>query len=202
MADTQPLPAHGRRHRRELPLERLDDEPQVPDTGELSGDLHAYLTTIAKLLQTANCSVVVPSIIDAAEGDAGFAAVHGEIQRGHAAPVHAIIQRAVVRGELPATSDPATTAAVLLGPLFYCRWSSREPLDDAFIDAVVRHAITNLQAKLSGPAQAGMAPGPRVARLRRQSGGVRKRGLGGRDHPHLQGVLGEARPLAYPLRRT
>lgn len=123
---------------------KLGDEQTVPDTGDLSGDLHAYLTTIAELLQTANWSAVVPSIVDTAERDADFAAVHGEIQRGHAAPVLAIVQRAVARGELPADADPATIAAVLLGPLFYRRWFSREPLDAAFIGTVVQHAIAGL----------------------------------------------------------
>lgn len=120
---------------------RLSDEHEVPDTGTLSADLHAFLTAIARLLQTANWSVVLPSIVDAAERDADFASVHSEIQRGHAAPVHEIVGRAIARGELPADTDPATMAAILLGPLFYRRWFSREPLDDTFIGAVIRHAL-------------------------------------------------------------
>ena len=120
---------------------RISDEQEIPDTGTLSGDLHAHLTTIAELLQTANRSAVLPSIIDAAERDAEFAIVHSEIQRGHAAPVHEIIRRAIARGDLPAKTDPATTAATLLGPVFYRHWFSREPLTDAFIDAVIEHAL-------------------------------------------------------------
>jgi AcrR family transcriptional regulator len=123
---------------------RISDQQETPDTGTLSGDLHAHLSAIAELLQTANWSAVLPSIVDAAERDADFATVHSEIQRGHAAPVHEIIRRAIARGELPAETDPVTIAATLLGPLFYRRWFSREPLNDAFIDAVVRHAIATV----------------------------------------------------------
>jgi hypothetical protein len=82
--------------------------------GTLSDHLHARLTTRADLRQTANWSAVLPSIADAAEPDADFASVHSEIQRGHAAPVHAIIR--IARGELPAQTDPATTAAAPARP--------------------------------------------------------------------------------------
>jgi AcrR family transcriptional regulator len=120
---------------------RISAEQEIPDTGTLGGDLHVHLTTVADLLQTANWSAVLPSIVDAAERDAEFATLHAEIQRGHAAPVHEIIRRAIARGELPTGTDPATAAAALLGPLFYRRWFSREPLDGAFIDSVLQRAI-------------------------------------------------------------
>lgn len=120
---------------------RISQEEETPDTGTLAGDLLAHLTTIAELLASANWSAVLPSIVDAAERDAEFAIVHSEIQRSHAAPVHEIVRRAVTRHELPEDTDSATIAAILLGPLFYRRWFSREALDDAFINAVVRRAI-------------------------------------------------------------
>lgn len=122
---------------------RLGAEQETPDTGALLGDLHAYLTTVAELLQGANWSTVLPSIVDAAERDSEFATVHSDIQRGHAAPVRQIVQRAIVRDELPDDTDPSVIAAVLLGPLFYRRWFSREPLDGAFVDAVARRAIAS-----------------------------------------------------------
>jgi AcrR family transcriptional regulator len=120
---------------------KISNEQEIPDTGTLAGDLHVHLTTIAELLQTANWSAVLPSIVDAAERDPEFASLHAEIQRDHAAPVHEIIRRAIARGELPTNTDPATTAATLLGPLFYRRWFSREPLTGAFIDSVIQRAV-------------------------------------------------------------
>lgn len=118
---------------------QLSDEQQTPDTGSLAGDLDAILTNIAHLLQTANWSSVLPSIVDVAERDAEFAAVHSEIQLGHAAPLRTALGRAVERGELPADSDLSTIAATLVGPLFYRRWFSREPIDASFVAAVISH---------------------------------------------------------------
>lgn len=121
---------------------QLSAEQPESDTGSLAGDLDAILTNIAHLLQTANWSSVLPSIVDVAERDREFAAVHSEIQLGHAAPLRAALRRAVDRGELPADSDLSTIAAMLLGPLFYRRWFSREPIDDAFVAAVISRATT------------------------------------------------------------
>jgi AcrR family transcriptional regulator len=120
---------------------RLSAEQQIPDTGSLEGDLTAILTNIAHLLQTANWSAVLPSIIDSAERDPEFAELVSQIQRGHATPLREALQRATRKGELPARTDLSTTVAALLGPLFYRRWFSREPIDDEFVNATIKRAI-------------------------------------------------------------
>ena len=128
---------------------RLGAEQDIPDTGSLEGDLTAILTNIAQLLQTANWSAVLPSIIDSAERDPEFAEIVSQIQRGHAAPLREVLQRATDRGELPVGTDVSTTVAALLGPLFYRRWFSRESIDDIFVDATIKRAIST-QALESG----------------------------------------------------
>jgi AcrR family transcriptional regulator len=120
---------------------RLSAEQQIPDTGSLEADLTAILTNIAHLLQTANWSAVLPSIIDSAERDPEFAELVSQIQRGHATPLREALQRATRKGELPARTDLSTTVAALLGPLFYRRWFSREPIDDEFVYATIKRAI-------------------------------------------------------------
>jgi AcrR family transcriptional regulator len=120
---------------------RLGAEQQIPDTGSLEDDLTAILTNIAHLLQAANWSAILPSIIDSAERDPEFAEIVSQIQRGHAAPLREVLQRAMSRGELPAHADLSTTVAALLGPLFYRRWFSREPIDDKFVNATIKRAI-------------------------------------------------------------
>ena len=128
---------------------RITAEQDVPDTGSLTGDVTAILTTIARLLSTARWSSVLPSIVDAAERDPEFADVHRGIQLGHGAPLRTALARAVDRGELPATVDCSSMVAALLGPLFYRRWFSREPLDDRFVMSIVALA-TGAQRRNSG----------------------------------------------------
>jgi AcrR family transcriptional regulator len=120
---------------------RITAEQDTPDTGSLEGDVAAVLTNIAHLLQTANWSSVLPSIVDAAERDPDFADTHSRIQRGHAAPLREVLERAASRGELSGDADLSMIVAALLGALFYRRWFSREPIDARFIAAIIKRVI-------------------------------------------------------------
>ena len=117
-------------------------EQQVPDTGSFEGDITVFLMSIANLLCTASWSSVVPSIIDAAEREPELAEIHSRIQMGHTAPLQKIITRAAHKGEIPTSTDSSTMIAALLGPLYYRRWFSREPLDEKFVKAVAKKVIS------------------------------------------------------------
>jgi AcrR family transcriptional regulator len=121
---------------------RISAEAEIPDTGSLEGDVTAILANLGHLLGTARWSSVVPSIVDVAERDPEFAAVHGTIQRGHAAPLRTVIERATDRGLIPAETDPSSMISALIGPLYYRRWFSREPIDDQFVQAIVSNVIS------------------------------------------------------------
>jgi AcrR family transcriptional regulator len=123
---------------------RLSAEQPVPDTGSLAADVTAVLVNLGDLLGTARWSTVVPSIVDVAERDPEFARVHGEIQRGHAAPLRTVLERAVDRGDLPAAAETASLISALVGPLYYRRWFSREPIDEQFVASVVRGALGSI----------------------------------------------------------
>jgi AcrR family transcriptional regulator len=127
---------------------RISAAVDVPDTGSVHGDVTVILNNLGGLLGTARWSSVVPSIVDVAERDPEFAAVHGRIQRGHASPLREVLVRAVGRGELPATTDPAHVISALIGPLYYRRWFSREPIDEQFVarlvsDMIGSHVVTD-----------------------------------------------------------
>jgi AcrR family transcriptional regulator len=121
---------------------RMDDgEQPPPDTGSLEGDVSAFLKNLAGLLVTARWSSILPAIVDAAEHEPTFADTHSTIQRRHAAPLRAALERAVVRGEIQPSADLGAVVAALVGPLFYRRWFSREPIDDAFVEFTVRAVL-------------------------------------------------------------
>jgi AcrR family transcriptional regulator len=128
-----------------------DSEEAPPDTGSLEGDIRAILTNIAELLGTARWSSIVPSIVDVAEHDPAFAAIHSRIQRGHAAPLKLALDRAALRGDIPSTADRDAITAALLGPLFYRRWFSREPIDTRFLEMIIRSTVADVpQVSSSG----------------------------------------------------
>jgi AcrR family transcriptional regulator len=116
-----------------------DDEP--PDTGSIADDVQAVLTNLATLLVTARWASILPSIVDAAERDPEIAEVHSRLQRWHAAPLRAALERAVLRGEIPPEADLSSIAAALLGPLYFRRWFSREPIDEGFVESIVEGVL-------------------------------------------------------------
>ena len=120
---------------------KIAADQDVPDTGSLETDLRAILTNIAVLLQTANWASVLPSIVDLAEREPEFADVHRRIQHGHGAPLRDVLHRGIRSGALPAQIVVAATSAALLGPLFYRRWFSREPIDDEFVEKMISGAL-------------------------------------------------------------
>jgi AcrR family transcriptional regulator len=113
----------------------------LPDTGSLCGDLSQLAARMAEDLRTKNFSSVLPSVIDAAERDSEIAAVHARLHAGIMAPVYAAIERAKLRGELPHKAIASEIVAAVVGPMFYRRWFSREPLDDGFVRRVVEAAV-------------------------------------------------------------
>jgi AcrR family transcriptional regulator len=120
---------------------KLGHAHQPPDTGTLRGDVHALVTNLAEQLQTAAWASVYPSIIDAAERDPEIATMQSELHKGFMAPFHTIVERAKGRGEIPAGKPAADLIAVIVGPLFYRRWFSKEAIDDRFTEATIDAAI-------------------------------------------------------------
>lgn len=135
---------------------RISAQEPVPDTGTLDGDLTALLQSLGEKLGTARWSNVVPSLVDLAERDADFAALHSRIQRGHASSLRAVLERAVERAELPADADVPGLISALIGPLYYRRWFSREPIDAPFVSLVVGGVLRGLRP--SGQPPRGPAP--------------------------------------------
>lgn len=114
----------------------------VPDTGTLAGDLTALLRGLADALASAGWPTVLPSIIDAAERDPETAKIHEALHGGMMSPFYAVVARGLARGELSHDHNVSEVVAAATGPLFYRRWFSREPIDDAFLAAVLRTATS------------------------------------------------------------
>ncbi len=59
-------------------------------------------------------------------------------------PFHTIVERAVKSGDLRPGTDVDAVVSALVGPLFYRRWFSREPITTSFVRVVVRSASTGV----------------------------------------------------------
>ncbi len=119
----------------------LNSWTEQVDTGSLRGDLTTLAAFLACQLRSSRAATVMPSIIDAAEHDPEMASLLAQMHARFLIPIVAIAERARLRGELPLGHNPAFFADALLAPFFYRRWFSRQPLDEAFVQGVIRDLV-------------------------------------------------------------
>jgi AcrR family transcriptional regulator len=122
---------------------QLRAKMEPPDTGSLRGDLTPLLMGVATRLRTGKTSSAWISIIDAAERDPQLAEqqakTHGDVRQAFAT----VVERAQRRGEISRSKSPAEVIAFILGPIFYRRWFSREPIDERFVKQVIDRVIAD-----------------------------------------------------------
>ncbi|MEU7905827.1 TetR-like C-terminal domain-containing protein [Actinoplanes sp. NPDC049118] len=122
-------------------LDSVRQPPTDPDTGTLRGDLLDLLTGFARALSTGPATTLMFALIDAAERDPAFAALHRRQARARHAMILAVISRGVQRGELPAGTDRAEVLDLLAGPLFHRRAVSTGTVDETFAAWVVDRVL-------------------------------------------------------------
>ena len=116
--------------------------PPDPDTGTLRGDLLQLLTGLAAALRTGPAPALMFALIDAAERDPAFAALHRREARARHRVVLGVIARGVERGELPAGTDPGDVLDMLAGPVLHRRAVSTGRVSAAFAERVVDRVLT------------------------------------------------------------
>lgn len=121
---------------------RLSGRPEAPDSGSLKEDLRTLLCYLADQLETANWSSVYPSVLDAAERDPELSVMQQSLHQSFMAPLVTVLARATRRGEIPPDRPHDALVAMLVGPLFFRRWFSKERIDEAFIDTLMSAIIT------------------------------------------------------------
>lgn len=112
-----------------------------PDAADLKDALTVVMKNLASLLRSAKWTSVLPSIIDAAERDPNIASMYSELQEEYSSVFRDLLSEAVDNGRLPKNTDVSVLIALLVGPLFYRRWFSREVVSDAFAEQVVAQAF-------------------------------------------------------------
>ena len=115
--------------------------PADPDTGTLRGDLLDLLGGLTDALTTSPAAGLMPALIDAAERDPAFAALHHREATQRHQVVHTAIARGIDRGELPPGTDPAEVLDMVTGPVFYRRLVSSGTVDRAFAQRVVDRVL-------------------------------------------------------------
>jgi AcrR family transcriptional regulator len=108
----------------------------MPDTGTLRGDLHAFLSMMAASIG-GESGKLFAGLILAMDNDAEFAAEMRALQATKRANTSVILERAVARGELSASTRPGLIEEIAPAVMFMHRYAEGAALDSTFIDHLV-----------------------------------------------------------------
>jgi AcrR family transcriptional regulator len=125
---------------------------ELPDLGSVRADLLSLLQDAVVLASTCEGQSVYRMItleMDHPE----VASIARALRDEYTAPWIAVIERAIDRRELPEGSDPQLLVEMIKGTVFNKLLRNREPVDDAFLHAVVNMVV--LGAKSGGAIRSG-----------------------------------------------
>jgi AcrR family transcriptional regulator len=114
------------------------------DTGSLRGDLDDYLRELARRMNAGRASDVLPDLIAASVRDANLRTSLDEYIRHRRQPLSTILGRGIQRGELPAGADVEVLIDTLIGPFIYRRLLSHDPLDNDFVERLLRIVLPSV----------------------------------------------------------
>ncbi len=128
-------------------LDRVLVPPPVPDTGSLSGDLLAYLTSVRPLFVSDQLRTLFFEIYAAAMRDPELREMQRALIAGRAGPTMAIYENARARGELAPDIDYPTLVENVQGPLISRSMSRPSALTDAGIAAMADRMLVALTSR-------------------------------------------------------
>lgn len=121
----------------------------VPDTGDPRADLVSLVGGPAEGLAAAPWAKALASLIDVAQRDPELARLHAAFIAQRASAAATVLRRAVAAGQLPADTDVDLAVGLLVGPLFYRRLVSHEPVDAALATEIAARTLASLGAPRS-----------------------------------------------------
>lgn len=114
----------------------------APDTGNLRDDLIVYLIGYAQSLTDTSNGALTAHLASAAINDGRFAAIQRDYATQNRNSGRPIFERALQRGELPASTDVDALQELLAAPLAFRLLVSRRPLDAQWVTGHVNHVLT------------------------------------------------------------
>ena len=123
----------------EVVLETTDEGIAIPDTGTLAGDLALLLERTGVFLQSPLAQAV--AAIAHRRGDPELDLAQRAFWERRRARLDVLFDRAEARGELAPATDRALLFSMLLGPLWYRLFLSREPFDERIIRTLVARVL-------------------------------------------------------------
>jgi AcrR family transcriptional regulator len=122
-------------------VESVVPKAQSLDHGNLRDDISGFVKDLINVLSTPPLSGIIPAMIEAADRSVEMARLLADFTAQRREPLLIAIERARSRGEVRADCDAEMVAGLLLGPFFYRRLLSRQPLTPDFGESIVAYVL-------------------------------------------------------------
>ncbi len=116
------------------------------DSGDLRTDLLQIFSHLGNLLSSEPTRCVAASFIAEAMRDPELAALHAKFTERRRAISTTLIEKAISRGDLPKTTDPAAMADDLAAPVFFRALILHQPIETTWIESHVDRWIEIYQS--------------------------------------------------------
>lgn len=124
----------------------------TPDTGSVRDDLVALYDDFARKLRAGTLARVMPHMHAAAQVDPELGRQYRAFLAERRKPLNLVVQRAVVRGELPAGTDAEFVQELIHGPIYFRAVVIDRPVPRSHVEQVVNFALNGLRAAALNPA--------------------------------------------------
>jgi AcrR family transcriptional regulator len=119
----------------------------VPDTGNLLGDIREYLDNGRAALSHPLARTIIPDMFAEATRNPDLAAVLADcVREPRRAKAAELFERALRRGELPPDTDITVAMDLLAGPLYWRQAVMQVPVDDAYCDQLAAAIVAAISS--------------------------------------------------------
>ncbi|GAA0908939.1 TetR/AcrR family transcriptional regulator [Virgisporangium aurantiacum] len=123
------------------------EELVPPDTGDLVTDLHVHLSNLARFLTNSDAGAVYRALTAESLHDPRLATrLRTEYLSAQRARDRLPLQRAVIRGHLPASTDLDALADHLVGPLYYRALITGEEIAPPYVEGLLASVLRGATA--------------------------------------------------------
>ena len=128
----------------EAMFEQVAQHVSVPDTGSVRADLLELARTVAANAARPEVAAMARAVAAQAPYDAKLAAANQAFWAERLALDGAIVERAIERGEIDATTEPTQLIEAVIGPIHLRLLLTGRPVDDAFLERTVDTVVNGV----------------------------------------------------------
>lgn len=126
-------------------LSSAADRLPVPDTGSVFDDILMHATNLSRFLISREGKIIT-EIIGEGQMDSGLAeAYRTRYFQPRRLEARLLMERGVQRGELKDNLDIEVVTDLIYGPIFYRLLVVSQPIDDAYVQQLVRYAFQGIR---------------------------------------------------------